>query len=288
MFKRISLLFCWVLLLNSFIANSQCTQKATGNKKIANNYMTFGQFSCALEEYLVIYQTKPDKVFVNRGLAECYAGIPGLEKNAIKHVKFLVKKKKNSPQDLWILALAYHKNEQFAKAIETANRYITEYKPAETELENVQILISNCENAIELYKFPRKINFENLGKKINTQWDELNPMTSDNEGMLIFTTSRKTVMGGYSFGNAFLPDLFISKLKGTKYSKPRSLGSTFNSIDIDEYAGSSADSKYLFIATDSEGFQIFNLKMSHKGPRGRSFPKPINLIGINNNNSNER
>jgi len=288
MLKRISLIFCWIFILNAFIANSQCTQKATGNKKIGKNYMTFGQFSCALEEYLVIYQTKPDKPFVNRALAECYAGIPGMEKNAIKHIEFLVEKKKSTAQDLWILTFAYHKNEQFTKSIETANKYIAEFRPMDLELESIQILIGKCENAIELFKFPQKITFENLGKRINTPWDELNPMISNDEGKLIFTTTRKTVMGGYSFGNAFLPDLFMSKLKGAKYSNPRSLGSMFNSIDIDEYAGSSADSKYLFISTDSEGFQIYNLKVSHKGPRGRSFPKPVNLVGINDNASNER
>jgi len=263
-------------------------EKPTGNKKIAKNYVTFGQFTCALQEYLILYQQKPDKPYLNRAIAECYAGIPGQEKNGVKYGEFLLTEKKFTPEDLWILTGAYHKNHQFKKSIATAKLYIEEFKPTEFELEAVQKLITNCENALEIVKFPLNVKFENLGKRINSRWGELNPMVANDEGKLIFTTTRKTVMGGYTFGNAFLSDIFTSKFKGKKYSKPRSLGSMFNSIDIDEYAGSAANSRYLFISTDSEGFQIFNLKMSYLKPRGRSWPKPLNLTGINSNNSNEK
>ena len=88
-------------------------------------------------------------------------------------------------------------------------------------MESVQKLISNCENALELLKFPLNIKFENLGDRINSKWDEFTPVPTANESQLLFTTTRKTVMGGYSAGNAYLSDIFISKLKGKKYSKPR-------------------------------------------------------------------
>lgn len=288
MVKRIYFIVSCVFLMISHQGFSQCMEKPTGNKKIAKNYMTFGQFNCALEEYLIIYNEKPDKAHINRVIAECYAGIPGLEKKAIKFGEFLLERKKFTPQDLWILANAYHKNEQFKKSIYICNKYIEEFKPVEYELGGVQKLITNCENALELIKFPLKVKFENLGEKINSKWDELNPIPTANEGQLIFTTTRKTVMGGYSTGNAYLSDIFISKLKGKRYSNPRSIGTTFNSIDVDEYAGSSADNRYMFIATDGEGFQIFNLKMTYMKPRARSWPKPLNLIGINSNTTNEK
>jgi hypothetical protein len=288
MIKYFFIAISCVLLSMPNSANAQCMQKPTGDKKIAKNYMTFGQFTCALEEYLMIYAEKPNKEFINRAIAECYAGIPGLEKKAIKHGEFLLDNKKITHEDLWILALAYHKNYQFDKSIEIANKYIEMFKPDEFELANIQKLVSNCQDAKELLKFPLNIKFENLGEKINSKWDELNPMPTGDESQLIFTTSRSTVMGSFSAGNAFLPDLFISKLKGKKYSKPRSVGSIFNTIDIDEYAGSSADNKSMFVATDAEGFQIFNLKMSQMKPRGRSWPKPMNLVGINSNTTNEK
>ncbi|MFT6716082.1 MAG: hypothetical protein ACJA0Q_000711 [Saprospiraceae bacterium] len=288
MIKHFYFLIPFVFLLNSQIGLSQCMEKPTGNKKIAKNYMTFGQYTCALEELLIIYLEKPDKVFLNRAIAECYAGIPGLEKKGVKYGEFLLDNKKFTPEDLWILTIAYHKNHQFKKSIETANKYIVEFKPVELELEGVQKLIGHCEHALEITKFPTNIKFENLGKKINSKWGDLNPMPTANESQLIFTTSRKTVMGGYSFGNAYLPDLYLSKFKGKKYSKPRSLGAMFNSIDIDMYAGSSDNNRYLFLSTDAEGFQIFNLKMSYLKPKARSWPKPVSVTGINSNTSNEK
>lgn len=271
----------------SFIALPQCMEKPTGNKKIAKNYLAFGQFKCALEEFKIMYQEKPGNPKINQAMAECYLGIPGEGARAIKHAELVVKKGNYEALDLYNLALAYHQGGQFKKALTTAEKYLKEFAPQEIELEVLEELISKCKTAIELTKFPISIKFENLGDKVNSEWNDLNPLCKTDESEIYFTTTRDNVMGGYSYGNGYISDVFVTKLSGSRYSKPRSIGSTFNSIDIDELAGSSINGRYLFVSTDSEGFQIFNLKMSYLRARARSYPKPENLEGINSNTSNE-
>lgn len=271
----------------SLSATSQCMEKPTGNKKIAKNYLTFRQYSCALKELLIIYKEKPTNTKLNQEIAEAYLGVPGSGGKAVPYAEFVISKGKYDNIDLFNLASAYHYAGQYDKSIASANRYVKEFSPVEEELKGIEQLISNCEAAKELLKFPLNIKFENLGEGVNSEWEDMNPFCDQEEGIIYFTTTREKTMGGYSLGNGYISDIFISKYKRNKYSKPRSIGPTLNTIDIDELAGTSADGSHLFVATDSEGFQIFNLKLSYKKPRSRSYPRPKNLDGINQQTSNE-
>ena len=126
-----------------------------------------------------------------------------------------------------------------------------------------------------------------MGEDINSEWDEINPIVNEDESEILFTTTRKGTMGGYPYMNGFVSDIFAAKARRGKFRKARSIGASFNSIDIDEIAGTSPDARALFISTDAEGYQVFNLRLSEKGPRSRSFPRPLNLDGINSNTTNE-
>lgn len=277
----------FLLLIISGMAKSQCGLEPTGDLKAAKNYLSFGQFTCALDEYLLAYQEKPDNLKINKAIAECYAGIPGTAPKSIKYLEFILNEGKYDEQDLWYLANAYHQNHDFDKAVAIANKYLKEFQPVDQVLKDLERLISNCNNGEQLKKFPIKVKFENLGDEINSEWDEINPVVNEDESEILFTTTRKGTMGGYPYLNGFVSDIYISKAKGTRFSKPRSVGATFNSIDIDELAGVSPDGSYLFLSTDAEGFQIFNLKVSYKGPKARSYPTPKSLDGINTNTTNE-
>ena len=275
------------LLLFAQFSWSQCEIEPTGNLKVAKNYLAFAQFTCALDEFLIAYQEKPTSPKINKGIAACYAGIPGKTPKAIPYLEFLLKKYKYDEEDLWILANAYHQNHDFDKGVMIAERMIKEFKPDEEILKNIDRLISNCKAGEELKKFPIKIEFENLGEEVNSEWDEINPIVSEDESEILFTTTRKGTMGGYPYMNGFVSDIFVAKAKRGKYKRPRSIGGSFNSIDIDEVAGTSPDARALFISTDAEGYQVFNLRLSEKGERSRSFPRPLNLDGINSNSTNE-
>ncbi len=281
-------LFIFLFSVISSSGFSQCMGKPVGNSKIAKNYMAFGQFNCALEEYLIMFNEKPESIKYNRFVAEAYSGIPGSAGKGAKYMEFVINKGKYSEDDLFLLAYAYHQNAQFQKAITTCERYLNEFTPIEIELTEIEVVLSNSKSALELIKFPISVKFENLGKRVNTKWEDKNPFVTPLENIVTFQTSRNNVMGGYTYGNGYVDDVFITKLKGKKYSKPKSIGSMFNSVEIENLAGYSQDSRHLFISSDAQGFQIFDLKMSYMKPRARSFPKPLPLKGINNTASNEK
>lgn len=278
-----------ILTICTYALFGQCDHAPIGSAKVARNYSNFGQYTCALEEYLKLHREKPSSIKFKRAIAECYFNIPGSEHKAIPFLNALVKKKKMSKEDYYILATAYHQKEEFDSAIVACNEFLKSSDVSEVEKEAIAQLIGYCKNGKELKKFPLSIKFENIGEKVNSKYDDINPLINSNEGELFFTTTRKYVMGGYTMGNGYIPDIFMTTLKGKRYSKPRSMGTMFNTIDVDEYGGSSYDGKYFFYSTDADGVQLYNIKMSHKaGKRARRYPKPTPLVGINGTTSNEK
>ena len=104
----------------SLSATSQCLQKPTGNKKVAKNYLTFGQYRCALQELLIIYKDKSSNVKLNQEIVEAYLGVPGEGAQAIPHAEYVISKEKYDGVDLYRLASAYHQGAQYEKSIATA------------------------------------------------------------------------------------------------------------------------------------------------------------------------
>ena len=283
MFKYV-LIFC----LLSNVAFSQCMEKPEGNEKIAENYVSFGQYECALGEYLMVYIKKPDDQDLNLRIAQCYLGIPGSAPKAIKYLEMLLSQKKINPNARWMSTIAYMQNYEFDKAIEQANKYKIENPSKTAEIKELDNIILSCNNAKQLIKIPFNFRIENLGKDVNSKFEDYNPISTDNEDQILFSTTRMGTTGGFSIGNGFVSDVYLTNFKSGKYSKARSLGTTFNTVDIDEIAGSSADLNYLFVATDADGVQILKLKMSKMAGKAGTYPKPTDVIGINETVSNVR
>ncbi len=265
-------------------------QKPSGDKKLANEYFsTYGNYRCAIKEYLILYADKPEDKKINRRIAQCYLRMSGGNKaSAIKYLEFLTKQEKVDEEVYFELGQAHMYNNNNKKAIELFNKYITITTPKGEEKETVEKFIQFAKNSEQLQKHPVDVKFQNMGEGINSDYNDYLPYTRDEEDFLIFATNRKGTMGGFELGDGFYPDVFVGKLKKgrDKYSKPRSIGGMFNTEYSDEVAGGSADGAYFFFNTDAD-FNILNLKYSYKAPKKRSYPKPETLEGINQKNSNE-
>ena len=288
--KYIYLITLFISLLSLDLKAQDCFQKPSGDKKLANEYFsTYGNYGCAIKEYLIIYDVKPKDKKINRRIAQCYLRMSGGNKAAaIKYLEFLVKEKKVDNDVYFELGQSYMYNNNNKKAIEYFNKYITIATPKGEEKETVDKFIQYASNSEQLQKHPVDVQFKNMGDGINSEYNDYLPYTRDQEDFIIFSTNRKGTMGGFELGDGFYPDVYFGKLKKgrDKYSKPRSIGGMFNSEYSDEVAGGSADGSYFFFNSDAD-FQILNLKYSYKAPKKRSYPKPQTLEGINQKNSNE-
>lgn len=280
--------FLFSLLVFNLSAQ-ECYVKPSGDKKLANELISYENYGCALKEYLIIYADKPKDVKVNRKIAQCYLRMSGGNKGmAIKYLEFLTTVKKVDNDVYFELGQAYLYDNKNDKAIENFKKFLEIDQPKGEAKETTEKYIQYANNSKQLMKHPVDVKFENLGKVINSQYNDYLPYVSKNEDFIAFATNRKGTVGGIEDGDGFYPDVYIGKLrKGRdKYSKPRSMGGMFNTDLVEEVAGGSVDGSYFFYASDAD-YQIYNLKYTYKAPKKRSYPNPSNLDGINQKNSNE-
>jgi hypothetical protein len=281
------------LLLSIFSLSGisqDCYQKPSGDKGLANDYFSaYGSYGCALKEYLIIYADKPKDKKINRRIAQCYLRMSGGNKAmAIKYLNFLTNDPKVDDEVYFELGQAHLYDNNNEEAIKLFKKFIEIATPSGEEKVIVDKFIQYANNSTQLQKHPLDVKFENMGKGINSDYNDYLPYTTETEDFIAFSTNRKGTTGRIEDGDGFTSDVFIGKLKKgrDKYSKPRSIGGMFNTEYNDEVAGGSADGSYFFFNSDAD-FQILNLKYSYKAPKKRSYPKPENLDGINQKNSNE-
>lgn len=73
------------------------------------------------------------------------------------------------------LALAYHFALKFDEAINAYNKFIELNPKKKTEIELAKLHIDQCNNGKEIVKHPLHVSFENLGKKVNSEFADYYP-----------------------------------------------------------------------------------------------------------------
>jgi hypothetical protein len=96
------------------------------------------------------------------------------------------------------------------------------------------------------------VTFENLGKGINTAYEDYNPFISADEKKLVFTSRRKGNMGGFIEDlGMYSADVYWSVWKDTAWTKAKSCGAAINTEWDEEAVGLSADGNMAFIYLDN-------------------------------------
>lgn len=286
---KLNILFFIFSIFSTPIFAQDCWQDATGNKKLANDYFAYGMYPCALKEYLIMYSRKPKNKKINDRIADCYLLSPGAEKNkAIKYLEFLAKGKKPDDIIFFKLGQAYMYNGEYQKALDNYKKYEGIARLNNTEQENLDKFKEYAKFSMELVKHPVDVTFENLGEDVNSEYNELHPYVTDNEDFVMMTTDQKGTRGGIEAGDGYFRDVYIAKHRKRRdgYKGARSMPGSFNTEFTEEVAGGSPNGEY-FVYTSDEQFNTYNLMLSYKEPRKRSYPRPEIMEGINGRNTNE-
>ena len=137
-----------------------------------------------------------------------------------------VSKNQSCPSNVWFhLARAYHLENRFDKAINLYNKYISNNTSDINLIAEAKRGIEMCENAKVLIKKPLNIEFEQIGKYVNSKDDEYLPLTTPDESILLFTTRREGTTGRiYDLEGYYTSDIYIAKYKYGKWSRSRSIG----------------------------------------------------------------
>jgi tetratricopeptide (TPR) repeat protein len=209
----------------------------------ANKMFDLENYQRAKELYRDEYKKDLTDVKIKYKFGVCLVNTYELE-DGIKILES-ISKSSSTPAEVWYyLARAYHLSNRYNKAIELYKKHI-KTNGAKTELLAKSLRnIEMCGNAKTLIQKPLNVNFENLGKRVNSEGKEYNPMITPDESILLYTTRRKGTTGRiYDLQGYYTSDIFLGKYKYGKWSKARSIGSP-NSYGNEQTAGISENGKY--------------------------------------------
>ena len=228
-------------------------EEAKAVKKDAATMYAIEDYYGALPAYLDLYNTDPKNVDYNYRLAYCYLMTSTNKRAALKHLVFALDAKDSKKEWLYFLGLAYMYNEKWDEAINSFQSFKESVKMKTTkDLLMPERLIEMCYNGKELSSKPVNCTFTNLGKNINSTFEEYNPFISADGNTLIFTSRRKGNMGGFIEDlGIYTSDIFAAFWRDTIWSKPRSVGANVNTEWDEESVGMNATADMLYVYFDN-------------------------------------
>lgn len=178
---------------------------------------------------------------------------------------------------------------QYGLEFDKASDFFTRYKEKlsanptyrgkdKIDLEIVDRNLFECQNGKEFVASPKNFSIVNMGKAINSEWDDYAPVLNEAEDEIVFTSRRKegNVNENVDMDNKPFEDIFTSKKVGGVWSAAQNAGpATINTPSHDSNLALSADGKMLLICSDENGGDIY---YSDRQP-DNSWSKPQPLPG---------
>lgn len=234
---------------------------------VANEQLTAKKAARAVKNFLDLHEIDPKNAHINYKVGRSYLLLNGEKHEAVEYLERAVVhtsaraknnfKESNAPLDVYFyLGRAYHLDSQFDNAIAAYRKYLKEVKALDKEQKGeVEWMIQTCQNAKLIVESPIGATTENLGKNINSIYDEYSAVIDATESTLIFTSRRPTSTGGFlDLDDKYFEDIFVSqKEENGEWGKPISIGSKINTEGHEATIGLSADGRELYIYRDDFG-----------------------------------
>ncbi len=270
---------------NNFFTNTADVAKL----QIAKQTMYAGQYIKALASFNELSQSHPKASHIMYYQANCHYALKQIDKAKEK----LLKAKELPAEDIYplcylLLGKIYQNEVAFDEAITEFTTYKSKVTAEKASVEDVDVYISQCNNAKQLKANPINVEVTNLGNAINSKYDDKTPCITADGKKLIFTsrrpatTSSPTDMegdGGY-FEDVYMA-IYDTTLK--KFTGADEIPGAINTDAHDAATSISPDGKQVFIYKndvknkESRGGDIFVSKINtNKFKNPEPMGKPIN------------
>lgn len=187
---------------------------------------------------------------------------------------------------------SYQYGENFDKAIEYFNKYKAKLakKPNyqgkdKVDLAAVDRSIFECENGKEFVANPKNFSIVNIGREINSEYEDYAPVINENEDEIVFTTRRRdgNLNQNVADDNKPWEDIFVSKKKNGTWTFAENIGEPVNGQNHDSNTALSADGNTLFLYNDENGGDILYSELVNG-----KWTAPVPLPGIINSSFAEK
>lgn len=246
----------------------------------ANEKMINENFEEALEDWLLLYQVEPKNIDYQYNIAVCYLNMNTNKSKAIPYLENVVKSNNHNPNAEFLLGRAYQYANRFSEAIEWFQKFKNNGKGSPDNLKLVNLEIQHCFNARELIKFPVNVTFQNLGKRINSEYADYYPFVDERENFLIYNSNRPLEKEEEKMPNGqYKTSILFSKVMNGEYTEASVIGDPVSKGNSEEeITGMSADGRILIVHKKGK---LYFSKMNDMGVFQRLEPLPdiINSTG---------
>lgn len=250
-------------------------------KTVIQKHIQAEEYSKALDALAVSGLEQSDSCFFNyvSGLCRLQIGIAIPE--AVTNLKRatqcfpLEHPLDNEAATVWFFyGQALHANYQFAEAIDVFNSLKSRLDPkSSAQISAVDNELSVCATAIKLMENPVEFTITNLGKALNTTFNEHSPVVDINENQIIFTSNRKNSRIAEG-----LEGLYYSLWREGKWLPAKRISGDLAQYDNTASVSISSDGKtlLLYAYNGKSGDLYYSLNKKGRWETPVKYPAPIN------------
>ncbi len=145
----------------------------------------------------------------------------------------------------------YHRLGQLDKAVSYYEMYLKDISPTEPVFPETKRYIQECRYAKSMMAKPVNVKITNLGKEVNSRYEEYSPSVTADGNALYFTSRRANTTGGRVDENAdfkFYEDIYFSvKDKNGKWSEAEKVEGKVNTETHDGILSITPDGKAMYV-----------------------------------------
>lgn len=238
--------------------------------------LKLGNYEDALGDYLQLLNEDSKNVEYNYNVGVCYLNSNVGKAKAVPYLEIVTRRSNHDPNAEYLLGRAYQYANRFDDAISMFNEFKNAAKGTVFNLADADLQIQHCINAKELMKFPLDVTFQNLGKSINSEYNDYYPFVTSNESFIVYNTKRPERNAERLSNGGYNNSIYISKVINGEYMKAEPIGAPINTGNSGmEVIGLSAngDNMLLYLPEGNNKGNIYISKMNNQG----MFSKPEKL-----------
>lgn len=193
----------------------------------------------------------------------------------------------------YYIGKSYQYGENFAKALQYYNLYKEKLakKSSYQGKDKIDVAVVDrgifeCQNGEEFVSSPGNFSIVNIGREINSEFEDYAPVLTENEEEIVFTTRRRedNLNQNVFDDNKPFEDIFTSKKVNGAWTYAKNIGPVVNNPYHDSNVALSANGNTLFLFKDEGGGDIFYCERQTGGEYGAPIPMP----GIINSSFEEK
>jgi outer membrane protein OmpA-like peptidoglycan-associated protein len=185
-------------------------------------------------------------------------------------VKYFLRVRRQDPAYRFVIEYSIGKSYQYGENFDKAIYFYNLYKTKLTQKSNYQgkdkvdmgtvdRAIFECQNGQEFISNPKNFSIVNIGREINSEFEDYAPVFNEAEDEVVFTTRRRedNLNQNVFDDNKPWEDIFFATKKEGKWSFAKNIGEPVNTPYHDSNLALSADGNTLFIFKDDGGGDIY-------------------------------